>query len=178
MMTPPAVANGTFCAGMGRVMGPGFWLSPGGACVLFLFSSWTLDTAAKYALGLVGAFLMGSSNEGLSWLRRRLVNKFAGTSARGLLSLVYGVQMMLAYFMMLLVMTYEGGMVLCVISGLAFGHFVFSVLLAPSKKAAGAPGAASKGGDESGGSNSPCCGGNEFEESEDNSGEKLKLINN
>jgi copper transporter 1 len=172
------MANGTFCAGMGRVMGPGFWFSPGSACVLFLFPGWTLDTAAKYAVGLVGAFLMGGSNEGLSWARRRLSRKLAGTAARGLLSLVYGLQMMLAYSIMLLVMTYEGGLILCVLSGLAFGHFLFSVLLSPRGAAAGTGGAAAlEGGEESGGSNSPCCGGAEFEETDDKSAEKLKLLN-
>ncbi len=41
----------------------GFWFSPGGACVLFLFSSWNLDTATKYAFGVLGALAMGMSFE-------------------------------------------------------------------------------------------------------------------
>ncbi len=173
------MANGTFCAGMGRVLGPGFWFSPGSACVLFLFGGWALDSAAKYGLGLVGAFLMASSNEGLSWLRRRLSPKLAGKAARGLLSLVYAVQMMLAYFMMLLVMTYEGGLVICVIMGLAFGHFLFSVLLGPAPRGAASAGsAAGKLDNENGGHNSPCCGGAEFdEEPDEKTAEKMKLLN-
>ena len=178
MMGPPAAANGTFCAGMGRVMGPGFWFSPGSACVLFLFSGWSLDSAAKYGVGLVGAFLLGTSNEGLSWVRRRLSQKLAGKAARGLLSLVYAVQMMLAYSMMLLVMTYEGGLVIGIITGLAFGHFVFSVLLGPAGKAAVAGVLAAKETEESGGHNSPCCGGAELEdEPGEAAAEKMKLLN-
>ncbi len=171
MMPPPPMANGTFCGGMGRVMGPGFWFSPGTACVLFLFPGWNLDTPAKYAFGLIGAFLFGGSNEGLSWARRRAALSFKGRQ-RYVLSLLYALQMTMAYFMMLLVMTYEGGLIMCVIAGLACGHFVFSVLMAPVR--AGKAVELVWGG-EDGGHNSPCCGGAEI--IEDEPSEKTKLIN-
>jgi copper transporter 1 len=99
----------------------GFWFSPGSNCVLFLFSSWGLDTAVKYAFGILGAFAMGVCFEvcrmqfpsrflnvfskALMFGRRKLILK--GLSLVS--SLLYGVQMFFAYAMMLLVMTYEVG---------------------------------------------------------------------
>jgi hypothetical protein len=64
-MTMPAPdGNGTaFCSGMGRVMGPGFWWSPGGFCVLFMFPGAVLDSAVKYSFGLIGAILLGIAFE-------------------------------------------------------------------------------------------------------------------
>jgi hypothetical protein len=87
--------------------------------------------------------------------------------------------MMLAYFMMLLVMTYEGGLVICVITGLACGHFIFSVLLSPARAATAVSGGlASLEPEGGGGHNSPCCGGADLDdEPGEAAAEKMKLLN-
>jgi hypothetical protein len=141
-------ANGTFCAGPGRVMMPGFTSSLwSGGCVLFLFQGWALDTPAKYALGVIAAFLFGFSNELLLWTRRKSTLRLAGP-ARGLLAVLYGAHMVLAYWMMLLVMTYEAILFTAIILGLATGHLLFSVILLDRDEPALT-------------GSSPCCGGSE-----------------
>jgi len=122
--------NGTFCTGTGRVMLPGFQTATAGnACVLFLFSGWGLDTPTKYGIAVFGTFLMGFFNEVLLWSRKYLAHRLRGKpkAYRSLLSFVYGVQMVLAYWMMLLVMTYEAVIFSALVIGLATGHLVFNI---------------------------------------------------
>jgi hypothetical protein len=165
-----------FCTGTGRVMLPGFQetFSGGAPCVLFLFVGWALDTPWKYALGVIGAFAMGVCNDALLFSRRWMTQK-ATTMSRAWMALpglVYGVHMVLAYWMMLLVMTYEYVLFSALILGLVTGHLIFSIYL-PLKFDSAAASASEYtehaddkkilpfGGSRPSGS-TPCCGGAEI----------------
>jgi solute carrier family 31 (copper transporter), member 1 len=148
-----------FCTGTGRVMLPGFQnAASGGPCILFLFVGWAVDSPFKYVIALFASFFMGFSNEGFSLLRRRMSIWFHDKTEflKILTSFVYGVQMTIAYWMMLLVMTYEIGVFLCLIFGLFVGNFVFSL-----KVLQGTTSKTEKSEPELLGGTTPCCQGNE-----------------
>lgn len=121
-----------FCTGTGKVMMPGFQDAfSSGPCVLFLFTGWVLDSPTKYTLAVLGTFAMGFCNELLSFLRRLLAQRLKSMPKHWqlLLALVYGVHMVLAYWMMLLVMTYEYVLFTALILGLVAGFTTFTVYL-------------------------------------------------
>ena len=140
----------TFCTG-GRVMQGGFQTTlSSGSCIIFLFPGFILDTPAKYALGIALAFSFGVFNEVLLFLRRFVAAKIADKSPvwRLSLGLIYGVHMILAYWMMLLVMTYETLLFFAIVFGLIAGHIGFQ-FVPQGKNPATQPINGS----------TPCCGG-------------------
>jgi hypothetical protein len=122
-----------FCSGPGRVMLPGFQSSKGGNCVLYLFQGAVVDSAAKYALAVVGTLLLGLALELIRFWRTRAARYVASWTTKTLVQdaasgLIYGVQMVIAYWLMLLVMLYGSGLFLSVIVGLAIGHCITAQL--------------------------------------------------
>jgi solute carrier family 31 (copper transporter), member 1 len=116
-----------------RVMQNGFQFATGpDACITFLFKGWGVDTHTKYAFMLICVFAMGILNGGLAYVRHRLVEYSRQSSTVMInqlyLSLVYGIQIILAYWIMLLVMTYETGLFIALIIGLVLGYFVFGCI--------------------------------------------------
>ena len=111
-----------------------------------LSSGWDLDSAVKYGFAVVGTFLMGMSNELLARSRVKLAQYLSaprpGASCCALpgpalietypvpcrmaLGALHGVQMVLAYWMMLLVMLYEVCIFSALVIGLATGYGLFS----------------------------------------------------
>ncbi|EDQ90677.1 uncharacterized protein MONBRDRAFT_36548 [Monosiga brevicollis MX1] len=159
-------SNG-FCSGSGMVMNDGFGRAPS-FCPIFLFHNVVIDTAGKYAIALIGTFCMGLFNELFRWYRNRLE---AQESTRPILqdlcvALSYGIHMLNAYFLMLLVMLYESLFFVMIILGLATGSFVVRQLqrhvrkvgayqdLDGRKPSALTPIVQTPSG------TSPCCGGN------------------
>ncbi|KAF0690431.1 Aste57867_18163 [Aphanomyces stellatus] len=133
MAPPPAAAP--FCTGA-SVMFSGFQTTVDGTCVKLFFQSWVLDTPLKYIVGLIGVFLLPLVNEYLVCLREDIRMAFIKTklsrhqawgkqSRKLLLTVLYMAQMTLAYFAMLVVMVYDTGLFLALISGfgVAFGYF-------------------------------------------------------
>jgi hypothetical protein len=123
------------------VMQNGFRVANGDdACITFLFVGWSVDNRTKYAIMLIGVLLMGFLNGFLIYIRQVLAARSKGNSSillnQLLLSLVYGVQIVLAYWLMLLVMTYETGLFIMLIIGLVLGHFFFGYVLARSSSKA------------------------------------------
>jgi hypothetical protein len=107
---------------------------PGDPCVALLFPQWVLDTVPKFALGCCGVFLMGLCVEGLVKLRRWINQERLPTHSRRrwlfwavMQLLLYGVQLTLGYFLMLIAMTYEVELFLMVITGLVLGHALFNL---------------------------------------------------
>eukprot|EP00996_Jenningsia_fusiforme_P003976 NODE_4776_length_763_cov_28.655462_g4428_i0.p1 GENE.NODE_4776_length_763_cov_28.655462_g4428_i0~~NODE_4776_length_763_cov_28.655462_g4428_i0.p1 ORF type:complete len:192 (+),score=36.65 NODE_4776_length_763_cov_28.655462_g4428_i0:77-577(+) len=124
MYASAAAASSDFCVadddGHGYVMGVGFVPSflHGGYCSMLWFEGWTLDSPSRYALGCLGLFVLGTCNELMMWIRTK---QDRGT--RSLVrSMLYGVQMAIAYFMMLVVMLFEPILFGCMIVGLIVGH--------------------------------------------------------
>lgn len=121
-----------FCTGPGRVMMAGFQSSVNGTCILWLFKGAVLNDEAKYGLALAGTFLMAFLNEAFTFGRKKILHhpSFAEKHLirNSLETLLYGIQMVFAYWMMLLVMTYESGFFTAIIMGLVCGHLVFGYL--------------------------------------------------
>lgn len=114
--------------------------SPSDGCVAFLFQPWVLSTTAKFAIACLGTLAMGLAVEGLVALRRALLARWKPRSwvakSAGMLGL-YGLQVMLGYLLMLVSMTYQVELFVCVILGLMAGHGVFN-LRAPVTESADA----------------------------------------
>jgi solute carrier family 31 (copper transporter), member 1 len=101
-------------------------------CILFLFRGWNIDSTVKYVFMLIGVICMGLLNGSLAYVRHRLMDNARHRSSLLIhqiwLSLLYGIQMILAYWMMLLVMTYETGVFIALILGLVIGYFIFGYI--------------------------------------------------
>lgn len=149
-----------FCSGSGTVMMNGFQASQNGFCVLYLFKGANVDTATKYGFALVGTLLLGLVTELLRVSRTFIAARaLPGTASLhptlldAGLALIFAVQMMVAYWLMLLVMLYEYVIFIFILIGLGFGHFIALHLqrkyLASSSSSTSAFAAAS---------GSPCCG--------------------
>ncbi|CEG40902.1 hypothetical protein F443_05013 [Plasmopara halstedii] len=129
-----------FCSGLGSVMFNGFQTSIHGSCVMLLFQPWVLDSGVKYAFGFIGCFLIALLNEYLvksrEAVRQRLLvarklrplDKFHKMQCKGVLAILYMIQMTIAYFAMLVVMTYETGLFLALIAGFGAGFLLFKNL--------------------------------------------------
>lgn len=118
--------------GTGYVMGS--WFGPTWSenqwCVLLWFEGWTLDTKAKYAMALILIFVMATSNEGFSMLRRKMgpgQNQVPSSTLQLARVLLYGAQMIVAYLLMLVVMTYEINLCMSLLVGLMSGHYFFTL---------------------------------------------------
>lgn len=133
-------------------MNSGFQLAQHGhPCVLFLFQGWVLDTPAKYVAGLLGTVVLGILHHGLVSLREyaeHRLKKCDPMVVRMAKSTIYGTQMVVAYWLMLLVMLYESLFFAAVVIGLTLGYF----LLYNTPKASSGAHTGKHGG-------SPCCGG-------------------
>merc|ERR1711966_107527 len=97
----------------------------GSTCVIYLFAAWTLSTPAKFALAAMGSILFGIVLEFVLWQRRSIYDLPPGKRRLVLSSLVYGVQLSLGYFIMLVIMTYSGPLFLCTVGGMMLGHAGF-----------------------------------------------------
>ncbi|KAH9260091.1 hypothetical protein BASA81_001863 [Batrachochytrium salamandrivorans] len=80
-------------------------IGPNLNCVVFLFQSWVMDTEVKYAFGSLGAFLVAFTVEAVVALRRQLV---------------------LAYFAMLLAMSFATVIFIMIMLGFVCGHALFN----------------------------------------------------
>lgn len=94
-------------------------------CVNLLFEEWTLDDETKFAFGCLGVVLLGVFIQYLTLLRgytKSIVNE----SVRRLVRIfVFGVQVVLSYFLMLVAMTYSVELFCMVCVGLTLGYGLF-----------------------------------------------------
>ncbi|EGZ17855.1 hypothetical protein PHYSODRAFT_285994 [Phytophthora sojae] len=129
-----------FCTGQGSVMFNGFQSSIHGSCVMLLFQPWVLNSGLKYAFGFIGCFLIALLNESLvkgrEVVRQRLLvarklrpqDKIHKMQCKLTLAVLYMIQMTIAYFAMLVVMTYETGLFVALICGFGAGFLLFKNL--------------------------------------------------
>ncbi len=144
--------------GTGYVMNNGFQLSKGGWCMLYLFKGAVVDTPTKYAFALIGTLLLGISVEllriargFLSQRKWRFTHTINPRLLDVLLAFAFGVQMVVAYWAMLLIMVYESLIFAFLVVGLAIGHFI-TLRLQRTYLATGASDTVALSG-------SPCCCG-------------------
>jgi len=117
-------------------------VDPNRACLVFLFQTWVMDTPVKYAFGSIGSFAIGMFIELVILIRRelkkgrsarkyRLLQKIADAVSHPklhsfLLIFLYGLQLVFAYFAMLLAMSFAAVIFSMVMLGFIAGHFLFN----------------------------------------------------
>lgn len=95
-------------------------------CVNLLFVTWTLDNALKFGFACVGVFFTGVMIQALTYVRLSLVKKKYGQTCTSLLTLLlYSIQMVLSYMIMLVAMTYNVELFCMVCTGLMVGYALF-----------------------------------------------------
>jgi len=95
-------------------------------CILWLFTSAVLDTQAKYAGATVGTFFLAFSVDAMNTGRIVVDKKISSAVWRRLFDFfAYLGQMVIAWAVMLVGMSYSTGLFLAVVFGLAVGHLVF-----------------------------------------------------
>lgn len=102
-------------------------------CIIYLFRSWVINSRGLLAIACISTALIGVLLEAVVWIRRKylspkkLICKVDGSSFRIMIpsALCYAIQLLFGYFLMLIVMTYSGPLVISVIIGLVLGNFVF-----------------------------------------------------
>ncbi|EGZ21856.1 hypothetical protein PHYSODRAFT_313872 [Phytophthora sojae] len=136
-MSDMSSTSSDFCTGQGSVMFNGFQTSINGSCVMLIFQPWVLNTAVKYAFGFIGCFLLAVMNELLAKARElvrkkllkarklRPTDKLHKMQCKLVLAVLYMVQMTVAYFAMLIVMTYETGLFIALLAGFGAGFMLF-----------------------------------------------------
>ena len=114
-----------YCYGGTSMYMDGFhWLDT--TCVILLFPSWVLSTPVKFGLACFGAILFGIALELVLYKRRSVYALPAGLRRLILSAFVYGVQLAMGYFIMLIVMTYSGPLFVSCITGMVIGHVLFN----------------------------------------------------
>lgn len=115
----------------------GFQSTINGTCVKLLFQPWVLDSAAKYAIGVVGCFFLSALSEFLNKLRATAQHQLMSGSklpghgklyclrCKAPLAVLHVAQMATAYLAMLVVMTYETGLFLALLFGFSAGFVLF-----------------------------------------------------
>merc|ERR1711862_623876 len=124
--------NDEYCYGGTSMYMDGFqWR--GVYCVIYQFPAWTLNARWKVFLACVGTILSGIFLEGIITARRQiLLSKEFRKKSRNMklyISMsIYGIQVTVGYLVMLIVMTYNIPLFICVILGLMIGHVLFQVI--------------------------------------------------
>ena len=116
-----------FCYSGTTMYMEGFQWIQSSTCVVFLFPSWILNSATKYALAVVGTMLTAIGLEKFIQQRRKAMAIMEGGTSRLVASAAfYGIQLSIGYVLMLVIMIYSGLLFLSVILGLVLGHVMFN----------------------------------------------------
>ena len=141
-------------------------------CIIFLFEFWTLNTTFKFILACIGTFIGGILVHCLSKLRNLVlvlpVVSYNNLQKWMILVLIYSIQIVLSYILMLISMTYNVYLFWMVCLGLTAGYAYCNIglLTHPSHAHTNGSSGGIKGGvyKLTGTSPDPCCG--ELEEAE------------
>jgi len=116
-----------FCYSGTTMYMEGFQWIQSSTCVVFLFPSWILNSATKYALAVAGTILTAIGLEKFIQQRRKAMAIMEGGTSRLVASAAfYGVQLSIGYVLMLVIMIYSGLLFVSVILGLVLGHVMFN----------------------------------------------------
>ncbi|KAL7520410.1 hypothetical protein ACHAWX_005135 [Stephanocyclus meneghinianus] len=122
---PPPDNGEQYCYGGTSMYMDGFnWI--GSTCVIYLFPQWILSSPGKFAAACIGSILFGILLEFVLWKRRSVYIMKPGRRRLILSVLVYGLQLTMGYFVMLVVMTYSGPLFVCTVGGMMLGHTLFN----------------------------------------------------
>lgn len=98
--------------------------------VTVLFSGWLLNSRTGIFLVCIGAIILGILYQGIKHLRVYvhrnipLIKQTAFTREHALQTLLYGLQIMCSYILMLIVMTFNVWVFICTLLGLGIGYFL------------------------------------------------------
>ena len=125
-VTAAGPAPPPFCSGMGMAMHmDGLELFPT-HCINLLLGSWKLDSPLKFYGAVAGTAVFALLFEVATWVRRTLharqVAEPRATKWRVATALLYTVQVLWGYLLMLITMTYQIELLLAVVLGLGGGH--------------------------------------------------------
>jgi hypothetical protein len=116
-----------YCYGGTSMYMDGFHWIHDTTCVIYLFPQWVLSTQGKFAAACIGTLLFGVLVEYVISRRRDFVTKLSGGHYRLFASAgFYGLQLIMGYLIMLVVMTYSIPLFLCCVMGLVGGHVLFN----------------------------------------------------
>jgi len=116
-----------FCYSGTTMYMEGFQWVQSSTCVILLFPGWVLNSAAKYALAVIGTVLLAIGLEKFIQQRRKAMACMEyGTKRLVASAIFYGVQLIIGYVLMLIIMIYSGVLFLSVILGLVIGHVLFN----------------------------------------------------
>lgn len=88
-----------------------------GTDVVFLLKSWTItNNVGLYLVAVAASYILAILVEFLSTRKIQNDFQFAG---------VYAVQLLIAYTLMLILMTFNGGLFLTIVLGYTTGYFLF-----------------------------------------------------
>ena len=99
------------------------------SCLNLWFEDWVLDSEGKFAAACFGCILLGVITESVSHLRRLVKAYLKGENDAiqvFIMCTLYGVQLSFGYLSMLVAMTYQVELFVCIVFGLAAGHGIFS----------------------------------------------------
>ncbi len=114
-----------YCYGGTSMYMDGFhWI--GTTCVIYLFPEWVLSTPAKFAWANIGSIFFAILLEFTLFKRRSIYAMSPGKRRLILSALVYGIQLAMGYFIMLVIMTYSGPLFVSTIFGMMIGHCLFN----------------------------------------------------
>jgi len=124
-LVPDIDTGDKYCYGGTSMYMDGFtW--QGSTCVIYLFESWLLSTPGKFAAAAIGSILFGVLLEFVLWKRRSVYAMAPGVGRLCISALVYGIQLSMGYFIMLVVMIYSGPLFICTVGGMMLGHMCFN----------------------------------------------------
>jgi hypothetical protein len=120
-----------FCFGGTSMYMDGFhWV--GSTCVIYLFPNWILSSVVKLVGACLGSLALGVALEYLISQRRRYfcgvaTNTSSSRKKRLLISAAfYGMQLIMGYTIMLIIMIYSVPLFLSAVTGLVGGHVLFN----------------------------------------------------
>ncbi|EPS69360.1 hypothetical protein M569_05405, partial [Genlisea aurea] len=107
-----------------------------GKTVTILFDSWRTNSWPSYSLSLFACFLVSAFHQYMENRRIKiklllesdatlLVSKLGGGRRNLAAAILFGVNSAIGYLLMLAIMSFNAGVFLAVILGLAVGYFVF-----------------------------------------------------
>ena len=113
-----------YCYGSTSMYMQGFeW--EGSTCIVYLFHSWIITSRTAFIGACLGTIFFGIAVEYFIKFRRTTTEKVThATHKLATSAILYGIQITLGYFIMLVVMTYSGPLVLSVVIGLVLGHVI------------------------------------------------------
>mmetsp|Transcript_28159 Transcript_28159/g.46654 ORF Transcript_28159/g.46654 Transcript_28159/m.46654 type:complete len:767 (-) Transcript_28159:44-2344(-) len=125
--TSVEAAEQPFCYGGTTMYMDGFHFVQSTTCVVYLFQSWVLNTAGKYAFAFFGTILVGIALEkGMQLRRKFMVDMEAGRKRLLVSATFHCIQLTIAYFLMLVIMIYSGVLFIATVLGLVCGHVMFN----------------------------------------------------